>query len=77
MALEKITLEVTDAQTIHCGSCEKAVWRALSQLPGVRRVEASHRTQRIKLALDGGRSTLDEVRHRLEWMGYTAREVPE
>ena len=77
MALEKITLELTGSRTIHCGSCENAIRRALSPLPGVRLVEASHRSQLIQIALDPRNTSVDRVRERLAWMGYAIRQGSE
>ncbi len=35
---------VIGAQTIHCAGCEQRIGNALRRLPGIREVEASHRT---------------------------------
>lgn len=75
MSLQTVTLEVTGPQTIHCGSCENAARRALKELPGVRQVAASHRTQRIELTLDTSHTSLEEVRERLSWLGYVTQET--
>lgn len=75
VSLQKFTLQVTGPQIIHCGSCENAVRRAVTQLPGVRQVAASRRTQHIELTLDTNRTTLEGVREHLSWMGYLARET--
>lgn len=75
MTVKTILLEVTGEQTIHCNGCENTIRRALVQLPGVRRVEPSHKTQRIELTLDVEQTPLETAREKLDRMGWQMREL--
>jgi copper chaperone CopZ len=76
MAIKKIVLEVIGEQTIHCSGCENTIRRGLTQMPGVRQVEPSHKTQRIELTLDTDQVALEAVCEKLDRMGWQTR-VPE
>ncbi len=76
MAIKKIVLEVIGEQTIHCSGCENTIRRGLTQMPGVRQAEPSHKTQRIELTLDTDKVALEAVREKLDRMGWQTR-VPE
>ena len=69
-----LALKVTGKQKIHCASCEKAIQRALTLLPGIKSVKADHRAQRIDVNLDAEQTTLDQLKTRLDIMGYTVAE---
>ncbi len=73
MAVKKVVLEVVGEQTIHCAGCESTIRRALSQLPGVKRVVPSRQTQRVEVLLDTGRTTVEALREKLAWMGWETR----
>lgn len=77
MTVETKTLKVTGEQTMHCGGCERTVKFALKHLPGVRQVEANHKSQLIKLAFDPQAIDLKRVRQELDWIGYQVAEVEE
>ncbi len=55
---------------LHCEGCEQRVDRALKRLPGVREVEASHKSQRIEVGYDPGRVDQEQLRERLGLLGY-------
>lgn len=76
MTIKTIVLEVIGEQTIHCTGCENTVRRGLTQMPGVRQAEPSHKTQRIELTLDTDKVALEAVREKLDRMGWQTR-VPE
>lgn len=75
MTTETKTLKVIGEQTMHCGGCERTVKFALKQLPGVQRVEASHKTQLIDLTLDTETLDMEQVQQELDWIGYQVAEV--
>lgn len=77
MTIQTKTLKVTGEQTMHCGGCERTVKFALKQLPGIRQVEASHKTQLINLTLDTETLDLRRVRQELDWIGYEVAELEE
>jgi Cu+-exporting ATPase len=61
---------VTGEQKIHCESCENRIARALKRLPGIDRVNASAKEQRISVSIDPERTTLEQVRAKLHEIGY-------
>lgn len=77
MTIRKIELEVIGEQTIHCLGCENTIRRGLFQLPGVRQVEPSHKTQRIHLTLDTDHVTVEAIPEKLKWMGWETRVLEE
>lgn len=68
--IKTFRLRVRGEQIIHCSGCEKAIKVSLSQLPGVKRVQADHRTQRIEVTADVEKTGLEAIWERLAWMGY-------
>lgn len=70
MTIQTKTLKVMGEQTMHCGGCEHTVKFALRQLPGVRSVEASHKTQQINLTFDPQLLNLEQVHQALDRLGY-------
>jgi len=61
-----------DVPRIHCDGCVKTVTMAVSQLPGIAKVEASHETKKVLVefnptAVDDGR-----IRDALKTAGYPA-----
>lgn len=67
--VDQIQLMVQD-NAIHCVGCENRIETVLRKLSGVLRVKADHETQVISLALDPDKSSIAEVRQRLEIAGY-------
>lgn len=65
----QIDLTVRD-NAIHCDGCESRIETVLKQQPGVLRVQADHTTQIVALTLDVDRTSLDEIRARLERAGF-------
>jgi copper chaperone CopZ len=53
-----------------CGGCERAVTRALQQLPGVQAVEASHQDERVRVTYDTAQVDEAALRARIEAAGY-------
>ncbi len=69
-----IDFTVTGEQKIHCEGCEQRIDRALRRLPGVQDVEASAETQRVAVTLDPDRVGPEQVRDRLDLLGYQVTE---
>lgn len=67
--IEQMELMVEDT-AIHCGGCESRIEVVLKKLPGVMKVKADHRTQRVSLAIDQDKTPLDEVKQKLEVAGF-------
>jgi copper chaperone CopZ len=68
--LETFRLKVVGEQTIHCGGCENAIRMGLSQLQGVKKVKADHKTQLVEVSADVEQTGFETIRKRLDWMGY-------
>lgn len=71
-----LEFNVTGEQKIHCASCEERIARALKRVPGIDRVNASAKDQRISVSIDTDRTTQEEVQAKLHDIGYdvSARE---
>ncbi len=69
-----IDFTVTGEQKIHCEGCEQRIHRALRRLPGIQDVEASAETQRVAVTLDPDRVGPEQVRDRLDLLGYQVTE---
>ena len=67
---ETIDFTVTGEQTIHCASCEQRIGKALRRLDGVQDVRASARTQRVEVRFDAQQVQADQLRAKLEQLGY-------
>ncbi len=67
MARETTTLDVTG---MHCTGCEQRVTRVVEQLPGVKVLTADHQAGKVEVRLNPAQASLDEVRERIEQMGY-------
>lgn len=75
MTMQTKTLKAVGRNTMHCGGCESTVKFSLRQLPGIEKVEANYKTQRIRLAFDPQAVTLERVRQALDEIGYQVEEV--
>ena len=51
--VQRLNLKVVGEHTMHCAGCECTVQFTLSRLPGVRAVNADHKTQTIEVSLGG------------------------
>jgi len=67
--IEQVELTVRD-KGIHCSGCEARIESVLGKVPGVLRVKADHATQKVNVTLDTDRTPADEVKQRLELVGY-------
>jgi copper chaperone CopZ len=61
---------VTGEQKIHCEGCESRISNALKRLSGVRDVKASAQNQLVVVTVDPAEVGSDQVRARLEQLGY-------
>ena len=67
--IENHRLTIGD-KAIHCGGCEARIEQVLGREPGVRRVKADHEAQQVTVAVDADQLGLDEVRAKLDTMGF-------
>ncbi|MGI9050483.1 MAG: heavy-metal-associated domain-containing protein [Rubrobacteraceae bacterium] len=65
---------VTGEQTIHCEGCEQRIGRALKRLDGVEEVRAGAESQRVAVEFDPEKIGPEEMRERLDLLGYEAVE---
>ena len=65
-----IDFTVTGEQTIHCASCEQRIGNALRRLPGIQNVQASARTQAVQVTIDPTQVGSEQIRAKLEQLGY-------
>jgi copper chaperone CopZ len=73
--VEQLELTVLE-KAIHCSGCESRIQGALGKLPGVAKVKASHKTQKVTLALDHQKTSLRDVLAKLEFLGYSVAQRP-
>lgn len=67
---DKTEFIVVGEEKLHCEGCEQRVDRALKRLDGIWEVEASHRSQHIEVEYDPGQVGEEEIRERLDLLGY-------
>ncbi len=78
MTVKSITLKLIGEPTMHCGGCARSIQYAIRRVPGVRQVEADHKTQQIDLTFDAERMNLELVRQKLDWVGgYQVAKIKE
>lgn len=65
-----IEFQVIGEEKIHCPGCETRIGFALRRLAGVRDVRASAETQRIAVTIDPDAVSAEQVRTRLQELGY-------
>lgn len=71
--LKSITLEVTGDQRLACEGCEQRVERLLKALPGVGKVRAQARNQRIEVLFDAAVLDAAAIAERIGKAGYQTR----
>jgi copper chaperone CopZ len=67
---QTIDFTVTGEQTIHCTGCERRIGRALRRLDGVQDVRASANMQRVEVQFDARTVQPEQLRAKLEQLGY-------
>lgn len=60
-------------ENIHCESCERTITRALSTLPGVLRVRASHETNVVVVQVQDSGTDEQALKAKLREVGYEPR----
>lgn len=59
-----------------CGGCERALGRAVSKLPGVQAVEASHTDHQAIVTFDEALVTPEAIVAAIHAAGYTPEDTP-
>ena len=67
---EMVEFTVTGEPTIHCSGCEQRIGNALRRLSGVQDVRASAQSQRVVASIDVTQVSADQLRAKLEQIGY-------
>ncbi|GAC1343126.1 MAG: hypothetical protein NVS3B14_00150 [Ktedonobacteraceae bacterium] len=70
MAGEQYRFAVTG---IHCVGCAQRIHTSLQQLPGVRSAWANAATQQVEVSIETSRTTSEEVKQRLAFLGYPVK----
>ena len=65
-----IELVVMGEEKMHCAGCGQRVRNALRRLAGVQNVRANAATQQIGVTIDPALVDLEQVRAKLEQIGY-------
>ena len=58
-----------------CAGCVQKISRAVEQMPGVAEVSVNLMAERMSLLLTPEKTTAEEIRRRVESLGYTATPV--
>ena len=67
--IETHEITVVD-KAIHCAGCEARIQSILVRMPGVQGAKVSHKTQKVDLTIDSGSVSIQEVKDKLEDLGY-------
>ena len=67
--IETHEITVVD-KAIHCAGCEARIQSVLVRMPGVQEAKVSHKTQKVDLTIDSGSVSIQEVKDKLEDLGY-------
>ena len=62
--------EVIKVKNIHCGGCKRNIETAISQIEGVKSVNADIETHLVTIAYNGNEELLQEFRETLKEWGY-------
>ncbi len=73
--LKSIMFEVIGDQRLACAGCEQRVERALKEQPGVQKVRANARHQRIEVLFDAATLDAAALAERIGRAGYQTKIV--
>lgn len=72
---KSVTFEVTGEHQMACDGCEQRVENALKTLPGVGKVRADARNQRIEVLFNEGQVDASALAERIDQVGYQTKLV--
>ena len=72
--MKQTTLEIISKRQMHCNGCEHSVVFLLSELDGIEKVEADHKTQRIEINFDPEQVLVSDMQTALANLGYLTVE---
>lgn len=67
---ERIDFTVMGDEKLHCSGCETRVRFTLQRMPGIEHVAANAETQRVAVMFDPALLTADQIRTRLNEIGF-------
>ena len=67
---ETVAYKVIGEESIHCQACEQRIGNALRRLRGVEDVKASSVTQQVQVKIETRLVSAEQVKSRLEQIGY-------
>ena len=70
------TTHVFQVEGMHCGSCALLIDDALEDLPGVHSTQTKMKHGRSTVELDANQSSIEDVIHAIEQLGYRASPLP-
>lgn len=74
--MQTIEFEITGEQKMHCVGCETRVAYVLRQLPDVRDVRASAKTQRVRVLFEGSAAVgAASMGSKLQELGYQVQQL--
>lgn len=72
---KSITLEVIGDHQMSCDGCEQCVQNAVKTLPGLAKVRANARNQRIDVLFDATKLDAAAIAERINSVGYQTKVV--
>ena len=70
MLFSKTKKETLAVQGMSCSHCEQTVEKGLRELPGIKRVKADHKQNRVEIFYSGGPLDVEVVRKKIVELGY-------
>ena len=67
--IETHEITVVD-KAIHCEGCEARIQSVRVRMPGVQEAKVSQKTTKVDMTIDSGSVSIQEVKDKLEELGY-------
>jgi len=75
--MKAVVLEIVGEQRMHCEGCQERVEDMLREMPGVRKVRAEARKQRVEVLFDSTQVRITSIADRLREAGYQTKGATE
>lgn len=63
-------IETLNVKGMHCKSCVMLVEEAVSEIKGIKKVEADYNKDQVTISYDGSNTTLESVKKAIKEEGY-------
>ena len=63
-------IETIKSSGMHCNGCEMNAQDLVSELPGVKKVKANHKTGDVKVVFDEKQITVNDIKDKIREAGY-------